>query len=187
MSEGPLRRLLRLVVIWWALFRELRAFRRFTRGRADADMPQRFVERLIELGPAFIKIGQVLSTRPDVLPQPYVDALARLQEAAPELPFGTVQSVVETELGKPLDTSFASFERTPIAAASLAQVHRAVLADGSVVAVKVQRPDLDRLVRRDLDALQAGLKWLARLSPGRMKRTNLPAPPVPTWFETLSG
>jgi ubiquinone biosynthesis protein len=172
-SEGPLRRLLRLVVIWWALFRELRAFRRFTRGKVDSDIPQRFTERLIDLGPAFVKIGQVLSTRPDVLPQPYVDALVRLQEAAPELPFKTVQSVVEKELGHPLDTSFASFDRKPIAAASLAQVHRAVLADGSVVAVKVQRPDLDRLVRRDLDALQAGLKWLARLSPGRMKRTNL--------------
>ena len=174
-AAGPLRGLLRLFVIWWALFREYRAFRRFVRGAADPEIPARFVERLVTLGPAFVKLGQILSTRPDVLPRAYVDALSRLQERAPELPFETVRSTIERELGGPVESLFASFDHRPVASASLAQVHRAVLRDGTSVAVKVQRPDLDRLMRRDLDALELGLTWLSRVFPKRMKRTNLRA------------
>jgi ubiquinone biosynthesis protein len=171
-SSGYLSRLLRLSVIWWTLSREYRAYRRFLRDPNPA-IPARFVDRLVTLGPAFIKLGQILSTRPDVLPQAYVDDLSRLQERAPELPFDRVRAIVERELGKLLDTLFATFDPIPAAAASLAQVHRAVLPDGSVVAVKVQRPALDRLVGRDLDALESGLRVLARVFPQRMRRTNL--------------
>lgn len=173
--HGALRRLVRLVVIAWALLAEVRAYRRFVRGRADATVPDRFVERLLRLGPTFVKLGQVLSTRPDVLPTAYVDALAKLQESGRELSFEAVRAIVEADLGAPLDASFASFERRPVAAASLAQVHRATLPDGTAVAVKVQRPELDRLVRRDLDAIDFGLRFLSRLFPGRVRRTNLPA------------
>ena len=172
-SAGPVRRFLRLLVIWWAMYRAYRAYRRFARGRADPAVPTRFAETLIALGPTFVKLGQVLSTRPDVLPAAYVESLSRLQEHAPELPFATIRSIVERELGKPLESAFATFDERPAAAASLAQVHRATLPDGTAVAVKVQRPDLERLVRRDLDALAAGLRWMARLAPGRMRRTNL--------------
>jgi ubiquinone biosynthesis protein len=171
-STGFLSRLLRLFVIWRALFGEYRAYRRFVRER-DPALPAAFVDRLVTLGPAFVKLGQILSTRPDVLPQAYVDALSRLQERAPELPFDTIRSVVEQELGESLETLFASFDHSPVAAASLAQVHRAVLPDGTVAAIKVQRPAVDRLVRRDLDALESGLRVLARVFPRRMRRTNL--------------
>lgn len=166
-------RLLRLFVIWRAIGREYRAFRRFTRGAADPAIPARFAAHLVALGPTFVKLGQVLSTRPEVLPQAYVDALATLQEHAPALPFETIRATVERELGRPVTTAFASFDERPVAAASLAQVHRAILPDGRAVAVKVQRPDLDRLIARDLDALDLGLRLLARLFPRRMQRTNL--------------
>jgi ubiquinone biosynthesis protein len=167
-----LSRLLRLFVIWRTLFGEYRAYRRFLREE-DSALPDTFVDRLITLGPAFVKLGQILSTRPDVLPQAYVDALSRLQERAPEVPSGTIRSVVEQELGEPIETLFANFDPTPVAAASLAQVHRAVLPDGTMAAVKVQRPAIDELVRRDLDALEWGLRVLARVVPKRMRRTNL--------------
>jgi ubiquinone biosynthesis protein len=171
--NGALRRLTRLCVIWWALFREYRALRRFARGTADREIPAHFAARLVTLGPTFVKLGQILSTRQDVLPRAYVDALSRLQERAPEVSFETVRSTVERELGGPVESLFASFDRRPAASASLAQVHRAVLRDGTPVAVKVQRPDLDRVVRLDLDALESGLTWLGRIFPNRLKRTNL--------------
>ena len=172
-AGGATGRFLRLLVIWWAAVREYRAFRRFSHGAPDPAIPTRFVTRLVALGPTFVKLGQVLSTRPDVLPRAYVDALAALQERAPRLSFGTVRATVEHELEQPMASLFASFDDAPVATASLAQVHRAVLHNGSAVAVKVQRPELDRLVRRDLDALELGLRWLARLFPRRMKRANL--------------
>lgn len=175
MTINALPQLRRIGAIAWALFGEYRAFRRFSRnGAQDAAIPRRFAERLVRLGPAFVKLGQILSTRPDLLPAPYVDALSSLQEKGPRLEFDTVRSIVEAELGTPLDGLFSHFERTPVATASLSQVHRAALADGRTVAVKVQRPDLERLVRRDLDALEWGVRWLARLVPGRMRRANIP-------------
>lgn len=173
--SGSWARMLRLTVISAALYRGYRAYRRFTRGDADPALPQRFVEDLIGLGPVFVKLGQILSTRPDVLPQAYIDALSQLQDRAPELPFAAVRAMVEVELGQALNTVFARFDEAPTATASLAQVHRATLPDGTPVAVKVQRPGLDHLVRRDLDALVAALRWLARLLPAQMRRTNLPA------------
>ena len=172
-AQGPVRRLLRLLVIWWNLYREYRAFRKFNSGRADPSIPGSFVRTLVALGPTFIKLGQILSTRPDVLPRAYVEAQSALQEKAPELPFQTIQDIVEQELGGPLEELFAVFDERPTAAASLAQVHRARLPDGSPVAVKVQRPNLERDVRRDLDAIGSGLGWLMRIFPKRMERANL--------------
>jgi ubiquinone biosynthesis protein len=172
-KQNLMPNLLRLAVICWALLREYRAMRIFTIDAANVQAPDEFAARLIELGPAFVKLGQVLSTRPDMLPPAYVEALAVLQERGPRVPPETIRITIERELGKPLEELFASFDHEPVAAASLAQVHRARLPDGMAVAVKVQRPDLDRLVARDLDAMALGVRWLYRLSPRRMRRTNL--------------
>ena len=167
--------LTRLTTICWVLLQEYFALRRFVGGAADQRVPIRFAVRLASLGPAFVKLGQVLSTRPDVLPQSYVEALATLQETGPKVSPELVRLIIERELGKPIEDLFESFDESPAAAASLAQVHRATLPDGTVVAVKVQHPDLERLVSRDLDAVQWGLRWLQRVSPQRMQRTNLPS------------
>ena len=163
----------RLISILCVLFPQYRALRRFSAGTADSGAAARFAASLVALGPAFVKLGQLLSTRPDVMPQAYVEALARLQEHGPEVPLEAIRDTIERQLGKPLDQLFATFEHKPIAAASLAQVHRATLPDGTIVAVKVQRPNLQWLVCRDLDAMEAGLGWLYRLFPRRLRRTNL--------------
>jgi len=114
---------------------------------------QRLSSDLEELGPTFVKLGQVLSTRADILPDPYLEALARLQDSVAPVPFEDVARVVEAELGRPVDSAFAEFERTPLAAASLGQVHLARLADGRRVAVKVQRPGVHDLVDADVAVL----------------------------------
>ena len=169
------RSLSRLLVILASLLPDLLALRRFDPDSGHTDAPARLARKLVSLGPLFVKLGQILSTRPDLLPKAYVTRLAALQERAPQIDFETVRTVIETELGRPLDTAFASFEPTPVAAASLAQVHKASLADGTPVAVKVQRPGLQALFVRDLDALGLGLRFLRLLAPRRIRRTNLPA------------
>jgi ubiquinone biosynthesis protein len=174
-SSGGARDLVRLLSVLRVLLPQYRALRRFATGAADSSASARFAASLVSLGPTFVKLGQMLSTRPDVMPQAYVDALASLQEHGPEVPPEVIDAIIKRELGKPIDELFAAFEQKPVAAASLAQVHLATLPDGTVVAVKVQRPDLARLVRRDLDAMEAGLVWLYRLIPRRMQRTNLRA------------
>jgi ubiquinone biosynthesis protein len=168
-----IQNLLRLTAVGWVLQQEYRVLRRFIRGAANDKAPARFAARLVALGPAFVKLGQILSTRPDVLPQAYVEALSTLQEHGTEVSWEQIRPAIERELGKPVEDLFATFDQEPVAAASLAQVHRATLADGTVVAVKVQRPDVERLVSRDLDAMDFGLRWLYRLFPRRMQRTNL--------------
>ena len=152
---------------------EYRTLRRFSRGRVEPAAPRRFAERLAALGPVFVKLGQIMSTRPDVLPPAYVRALAMLQEHGASVPIGEIRQLVERELGKPIHVIFATFDDVPVASASLSQVHRATLPDSTVVAVKVQRPGIERLMRLDLDAMQFGLQWMARLFPARMKRANL--------------
>ena len=168
-----MRKWWRLISVLRVLLPEYRALRRSVAGTSSHAAPTRFVARLVALGPVFVKVGQILSTRPDVMPQAYVDALSRLQESGPEVPLEVIRATIENQLGKSVEALFATFEQRPAAAASFAQVHRATLPDGTVVAVKVQRPDLERLVGRDLDAMQAGLSWLYRMFPRRLQRTNL--------------
>jgi ubiquinone biosynthesis protein len=115
---------------------------------------------LTELGPTFIKLGQLLSTRPDVVGKELADELAQLQSATPADPPEVVRQIVETELGMSLDELFAEFELTPIASASIGQVHRARLRSGERVVVKVQHHGIESKVNEDLEVL-AGLAQLA--------------------------
>ncbi len=117
--------------------------------------PEQFVDDLEALGPTFVKVGQALSTRPDMVPAPYLVALERMQDDVAPVPFDEIRAVVEEALGVRLGKVFAQFEETPLGSASLAQVHRATLRDGRMVAVKVQRPGIVDVVRADLDALAA--------------------------------
>ncbi len=111
-------------------------------------------EALLELGPTFIKVGQLLSTRADVLPAESVEELSKLQDQVPPFPYEKTKQIIETELGKPIGEMFPYFETTPLAAASLGQVHRARLATGEDVVVKVQRPGLLKLFAIDLGILR---------------------------------
>jgi predicted unusual protein kinase regulating ubiquinone biosynthesis (AarF/ABC1/UbiB family) len=125
---------------------------------ADLDVPvcedaEQLAADLEALGPTFIKLGQLLSTRVDLIPAPYADALSRLQDDVAPISCAEVEQVVTDELGVSLRHAFSSFDEQPLAAASLAQVHRAVLRSGREVAVKVQRPGIRKQVTDDLSAL----------------------------------
>ena len=118
---------------------------------ADAEQLAADLERL---GPTFIKLGQLLSTRADLLPPAYIAALSRLQDDVEPFGFDEVERIVETELGARISRAFQIFENVPLASASLGQVHKAVLRNGRAVAVKVQRPGIRERVLDDLDALR---------------------------------
>jgi ubiquinone biosynthesis protein len=119
-----------------------------------AEVSARVVNMLEELGPTFVKFGQILSTRPDLIPQQYVARLQSLQDHVSAVPFDDVKRQVEIGLGAPIDTSFSSFDKEPIASASIAQVHGAKLKDGTDVVVKVQRPGLRPVIEADLSLLR---------------------------------
>ena len=115
---------------------------------------ERLAADLERMGPTFIKLGQLLSTRADLLPPPYVAALSRLQDDVEPFGFAEVERIVSEELGVRISRAFREFDNIPLASASLGQVHRAVLRDGRAVAVKVQRPGIREVVLDDLDALR---------------------------------
>lgn len=121
----------------------------------DDDRPDRFVDDLEALGPTFVKIGQSLSTRPDMVPAEYLAALERMQDDVAPLPFDTVRQTIADELGVRPDKVFSHIDETPLGCASLAQVHRAQLRDGREVALKVQRPGIEDTIREDLALLAA--------------------------------
>ncbi|MCP6758639.1 MAG: AarF/ABC1/UbiB kinase family protein [Fischerella sp. CENA71] len=109
---------------------------------------------LLDLGPTFIKVGQLFSTRADIFPSEYVEELSKLQDKVPAFSYQQVETIIEQELGKNIPELFASFEPIPLAAASLGQVHKAVLRSGEAVVVKVQRPGLKKLFEIDLRILK---------------------------------
>ena len=108
---------------------------------------------LEELGPSFVKLGQLAGTRPDMIPQELCLELEKLQDTVQPFPFAQARRIVEAELGDSLESLFSEFNETPVASASIAQVHRAVLLDGEVVAVKVQRPGVRRTIEVDLEIM----------------------------------
>jgi ubiquinone biosynthesis protein len=117
---------------------------------------------LERLGPTFVKLGQLLSSRSDLLPPRYLKPLARLQDKVKPFPFEDVERIVEEELGTKLNKAFSVFERDPMAAASLGQVHRAALHDGRPVVVKVQRPNIAKQMDEDFDALEEIARFMHR-------------------------
>ncbi len=129
---------------------------------SDDDAPRGVRIRLAleELGPIFVKFGQSLSTRPDLLPRDIADELAKLQDAVPPFPGEQARELAETAYGQPLETLFARFDDEPLAAASIAQVHAAALQDGREVVVKILRPGVHEQIGRDLAVLYA----LARIA-----------------------
>jgi ubiquinone biosynthesis protein len=126
----------------------------------EAAKADELADDLEKLGPTFIKLGQLLSTRVELLPRAYLEALARLQDKVEPFPFGDVEKIVTSEIGVRMSNAFSDFDVTPMAAASLGQVHKARLRDGRQVAVKVQRPGIREALFDDLDALDEIAEFL---------------------------
>jgi len=144
---------------------------------ADGDEPtapyaRRLRQVLTDLGPTFVKFGQVLSVRPDILPKDVLIEFQSLQDRVPPMPFESVKEVLESELGRPWHEVFAEIDNEPLGSASIAQVHHAVLQTGEEVAVKLQRPGIERTIRSDIAILYS----LARLFEGRVKIPGLYTP-----------
>ena len=136
------------------------------------------------LGPTYIKLGQILSSGEGIFPEELVAEFKKCRDQVPPEPWAVVEQVVEEELGQRISTVFASFERTPLAAASIAQVHRATLLDGTDVVVKVQRPSVAHRVHQDLRVMA----WLAPFMVGRIPVSALANPPalVELFAETIT-
>lgn len=156
------------VIAMLARYRSAGILTGFDLGEAEEDpvdgetdeLAERFVADLEAMGPAFVKLGQALSTRPDLVPASWITALERTQDDATPAPVDDIEALLEKELGVRASKVFSEIDPEPMAAASLAQVHRAVLRDGRVVALKIQRPDVACACRVDLDVL-AGLAGTA--------------------------
>ncbi len=133
-------------------------------GVSALSVSERVRRTLEELGPTFIKIGQVLSGRTDLLPAEYIRELTKLLDATPPVPTPQIVACIEEELSAPLNELFASFDPEPIASASIGQVHLAKLPDGQQVVIKVQRPGVERTVNADLDLLARQTRFLERRS-----------------------
>ena len=171
-GSAALARLARLARIFWIALRfGLHEFApgmpgawffRIGAGRRGEPRAQRLREALETLGPIFVKFGQVLSTRRDLLPLELADELAKLQDRVPPFPSAEAAAEIERALGRPLSQVFASFEKDPAASASIAQVHLAALHDGREVAVKVLRPGVEEAIAKDVALLETAAALVER-------------------------
>ncbi|MFL5735497.1 MAG: ABC1 kinase family protein [Chloroflexia bacterium] len=125
---------------------------------------QDLAKALEELGPCFIKLGQVLSTRPDILPPAYIEALARLQDTITPVPADKIEHIITTELGASVSKLFKAFDPKPLGTASMAQVHQAVLQDGTDVVIKVQKPGVRKRVEIDMEIMHEVARFATRHS-----------------------
>jgi ubiquinone biosynthesis protein len=144
----------RFIPFHWGLFGHPKREKRYS-------APEHLRMAFEELGPTFIKLGQILSTRPDIVPAEYIEELSKLQDRIPPCPTERIIAVIEEELKKPVDELFAWFEEEPLASASIGQVHRAKLKDGTSVVVKVQKPGVERQIKQDLEIIEELIKRLS--------------------------
>ncbi len=160
---GGLVRELRLLP-YFAAFERLLFFKR-SRSGEEVSLPKRIRLVLEELGPIFVKLGQMASTRADVFPPDWIEEIKKLQDMVSPVPFEETRRVVEGALNAPIDTVFSTFEENPVASASIAQVHYATLMDGSDVAVKVRRPGIDKVIEADISVMHTFADLLERYVP----------------------
>lgn len=165
--------------------REVVALARMLYRRPEPGRPgQRLARALAELGPTFIKLGQALSTRPDLLGEEVAADLTDLQDKLPPFPFAEARALIEAEFEQPLETLYRHFDETPIAAASIAQVHFAETIEGEQVAVKILRPGVEQKFRRDIDLFYWLAELVERVQP-RLRRLH-PVDTVATFEESVN-
>ena len=153
-------------------------------GVEKLTVPERLRMAMEALGPAFVKLGQLLSNRPDMVPEEFIEEFSKLQDKVEALPFEVIKVQVEKELGGKLTELFASFSHAPLASASIGQVHEATLHTGEEVVVKVQRPDIDKVIRADISIL----RFLATMMEKYLPETRVVSPVqmVEEFFAVLS-
>jgi ubiquinone biosynthesis protein len=139
----------------------------------DESTPERLRLVLQELGPTFIKLGQTLSTRPDLVGENIANEFAKLQDDNPPIEFNVVKATLEKELGSPIESIFSSFNAEPLGSASIGQVHRAVLKTGQEVAVKIQKPEVEHVIKSDISIMEFLAKRIDNYIP-QMKIYNVP-------------
>jgi ubiquinone biosynthesis protein len=140
--------------IWEYTNIKRRLLKRRNKRPPKASAPQRLRLAFEELGPTFVKIGQIISSRPDILPQRFIIELEKLQNQVSTVRISDIKKVITEELEKPINEIFESFDNKPVAAASLSQVHKAVLKSNQEVAVKVQRPGIIDIINADLEIME---------------------------------
>jgi ubiquinone biosynthesis protein len=140
----------------WDFMRQILTLGKTWRGGEQVDIPPPAILRsiLTDLGPVYVKLGQLLSTRPDLLPPDYITALSTLQSDVPPVNWSEIEIILRQQLNRDLSEVFQNIEHQPVAAGSIAQTHRAIMKDGRQVAVKIQRPGIDQLVNRDIGLIK---------------------------------
>jgi ubiquinone biosynthesis protein len=156
----------------------------FKKREKNKSPAQRLREAFEELGPSFVKLGQLLSTRPDIVPEAFLQEFIKLQDTVRPLSFEEIQKVIKTELGQKTEEFFEEIEPKPLASASIAQVHAATLKTGEKVVIKVQRPGIDKIIENDVSILAFSAKMMERYV--AESRIFGPTIIVDEFFRTLS-